>query len=92
MNLCDEDFGDPCIVVFKLSNRHTGKPTTPVLIPYAARPVMWNCFFASVLLFFCQVVEEEVDQDSVDLGFWLEFDDLATQLLNGPNTASCIEC
>jgi hypothetical protein len=60
-----------------------------MLVPNAPRPVMWNRFFAGLLLLFCQVVEEEVDQDCVDFGFWLQLDDLASKLLNGPDTASC---
>jgi len=49
---------------------------------------MRNRFFARALFLLCQVVEEEVDQDGVDLYVWLEFDDLATDLLDGPYAAS----
>lgn len=61
----------------------------PVIsIPNTPRSVMRNRFFARALFLLCQVVEEEVDQDGVDLYVWLEFDDLATDLLDGPYAAS----
>ena len=49
---------------------------------------MRNRFFARALFLLCQVVKEEVDQDGVDLYVWLEFDNLATDLLDGPYAAS----
>jgi hypothetical protein len=49
------------------------------LIPNTPRPMMWNDVCFVPLLLFRQVIKKEVDENCVDLCFWLELDDLAAE-------------
>lgn len=41
--------------------------------------------------FFCEVVEEEIDQHGVDIGcFWMVLEDLATNEFDGPDAAASV--
>jgi hypothetical protein len=61
------------------------------LIPNTPRPMMWNDVCFVPLLLFRQVIKKEVDENCVDLCFWLELDDLAAEQFDGPNTAAWIK-
>ena len=50
--------------------------------------MMGDRFLAGFLLLLRQVVKEEVNQDGVDLSFWLKLDNLSAQLLDSPYATS----
>jgi hypothetical protein len=50
--------------------------------------MMWYHLYLFFLLLFRKVIQEEVDEDSVDLGFWLKLQDLPTEELNSPDAAT----
>jgi hypothetical protein len=54
--------------------------------------MMWNYISFLLFLFLCQVVQEEVDKNSVDLRIWFELHDFATEELNSPYAAACSSC
>lgn len=57
-------------------------------IPYTSGSVVGYSFDSFLLSFLCQVVEEEVDEDGIDLDVGLEQQDLATKEFNSPDAAA----
>lgn len=61
----------------------------PYLVPDAPCSMVWDCLLASSLLLFHTVVEEEIDQYSVDMGIGVLPLNLAPNQLDTPDAASC---
>jgi hypothetical protein len=59
-----------------------------MLVPYTPCPVMRQGLIASFLFLFRQVVQEKVEEDSVDFCVGLYSEDLPAEQLDRPYTAS----
>lgn len=57
------------------------------LIPYTPCPMMWYHVRFISLFLFRQIIQEEVDQNSVDLCVWLDLENLSSEELDAPDTA-----
>lgn len=60
-------------------------------VPDASRPVMRHALFAPCFQFLHGIVQEEVNQDGIHLGFWVFSLDLPLDQLHTPDTSCCIK-